>query len=157
MDINYVFIILILMPCMVSMYLMVYLIVEDKNEKNAETERRKVEGEKRPKKTTNFETDVQYLMFLVDYFCKATFSNNLVPYQRNNNNYTMISDDIFDDAVLNTSKQVVQFLSKDYRETLSYYMPNITNFASQLVYNTITKMVLELNKETIKKLSSRQK
>jgi hypothetical protein len=152
MNIDFIYII-ILLPCLISIALFVYLISSDKTEKNVNSGNIEKNN---PKKITTFENDSQYLMFLVDYFCKSAYTNKLLPYQKNNNNYTIISDDIFNEVVIETTRQISKYLSNPYRETISYYVPNVTEFASELVYNTVSKMVLELNKETINNLSKRR-
>lgn len=102
----------------------------------------------------SFEKDIQYLMFLIDYFCKNARDTRLIPYQRANNSYSMINDEVFNEVVLNTTRQVINFISDDYRELLQVYMENVTDFSSTLVFNKITEYTMEINKETIKRVNN---
>jgi hypothetical protein len=142
----------LLLPSVIAIIVFIYMIFINKPAKVSGNVEKKITPEK---KVTTFESDSQYLMFLVDYFCKSAYNNKLVPYQKNNNQYNFINDDIFNEVVMETTRQVSQHLSQPYKDTLAYYIPNTTEFTSELVYNTVTRMVMELNKETIKKLSNR--
>jgi FtsZ-interacting cell division protein ZipA len=137
----------ILSPSIIAIAILVYTLFVNRETKSVGN------VEKNEKKATTFESDSQYLMFLVDYFCKSAYNNKLIPYQKNNNQYAFINDEVFNEVVIETARQITQHLSQPYKDTMSYYVPNITDFTSELVYNTITRMVMELNKETIKKLS----
>jgi len=116
-----------------------------------------VSGNVEKKKTVNptvFDKDVQYLMFIVDYLTKQAEKNRLVPYQKSNNSFSIINDTVFEEVVMSTTTQAMGFLSEDYRQLINYYVGDVTQFTSTLVYNRITEMVYELNKQTIKKLQS---
>jgi hypothetical protein len=123
------------------------------NKKPAVVETGNIEKNKRIT-SSNFEKDIQYLMFLVDYFCKNARETRLIPYQRANNSFSMINDEVFNEVVLETTRKVVNFVSEDYRELLKVYMDNATDFTSTLVFNKITEYTMEINKETIKKVNS---
>jgi hypothetical protein len=102
----------------------------------------------------SFEKDIQYIMFLVDYFCKNARETRLIPYQRANNSYSMINDEVFNEVVLETTRKVVGFVSDDYKDLLKIYMDNVTDFTSTLVFNKIAEYTMEINKETIKRVNS---
>jgi hypothetical protein len=102
----------------------------------------------------SFEKDIQYVMFLVDYFCKNARDTRLIPYQRANNSYSMINDEVFNEVVMETTRKVVGFVSNDYKDMLQSYMDNVTDFTSTLVFNKIAEYTMEINKETIKRVNS---
>jgi hypothetical protein len=145
MDVN---VLILMLPSFVSIAIFLLILID----KDEET-KNQIEKPVGQKHDYNFEKDVQYLIFIVDYFCKVAYSTKLVPYQKGNNGNNFINDNVFNDIVLETTRQVVKYLSVSYREVLSYYIPNITDFVAELVYNKIIEMTMELNRETIRKIS----
>ncbi|QXN70162.1 putative secreted/membrane protein [Bacillus phage vB_BspM_Internexus] len=100
----------------------------------------------------DFESDTKYLMFLVDYFCNKSRDLKLIPYQRRSTSLSLLNDDILIKITAETTHSVMQQLSEPYKESLSVYIRDLTDFVTVLVYNRIAEITVELNRTTIKKV-----
>jgi hypothetical protein len=101
----------------------------------------------------NFEQDVQYLMFLVDYFCNQARNVKLIPFQKANASENFINDETLHSVIFETTREIMICLSEPYRNSLGAYMDNVTDFVSTLVFNRLTEEAMALNKQVIKKLN----
>lgn len=113
---------------------------------------RNVEKKSVIKKNLNFDNDIKYLLFLVEYHCTNSKNNILIPYKENNRGFNIINDDVFKETVESTVIKIIKFLSPEYRDTIEVYVGNTVDFTSELVYNKILQIATELNNDTIKKM-----
>lgn len=108
-------------------------------------------------KHSTFEEDTKYLNYLLDFYCENAMNTQLIPYQKNNDNMNIINEDIFDKIVLDVTKKVIVNLSDSYINLLNFYISDVTDFVSSMVYDRILKFSLKLNTQSIDYLYKKSK
>jgi len=123
-------------------------------QKNNHIERKSEKGIHLPNpRIVNFESDSQFLMFTIKQACNVATITKLYPLHESNAKANLINDETFQTILADATRQVVGQLSTEYRETLSYYTADVIGFVTQLVYNELITVTIELNRQSIKKMN----
>lgn len=93
---------------------------------------------------------------LIKYKCENLYQKVLLPLKNKTlgNSDTIITDEILDSLTLETSKEIIDQLSDNYKEKIYLVIKEekFEEFIVNLVYDKISNIVIQMNKESVRKI-----
>ena len=100
------------------------------------------------------------ILTLINYKVKMTYEKTILPLTNKEIKNGKSKPSIIDDSTTNTIvfivvEDIMKILSPEYKEKMSMVIDsnNIQDFITSLVYDVVSKVVMEANKETIRKMN----
>lgn len=146
MDIYLIFLFIVLVIYILSMVFVIF--IYKKNIKNNQI----------PVQVSNItiEEILKDLDTLIKYKCENLYQKVLLPLKNKTlgNSDAIITDDILDSLTLETSKEIIDQLSDNYKEKIYMVIKRekFEEFIINLVYDKISNIVIQMNKESVRKI-----
>lgn len=108
---------------------------------------------------------LEELQIIIKFECECTYKHIFIPlfkdYGYSNKTRTIdigkiISDNVLNDAIVKTSKNIIENLSEDFINKLSIYInkEKIEEFIVEIVRTNLIELALNLNEKTINKMKN---
>jgi len=147
MDIYLIIMIIIIVLNIICIIINIFMDRKEKNEKNYI-----------PPIISNvtIEEILKDLDTLIKYKCENLYQKVLLPLKNKTlgNSDTIITDEILDSLTLETSKEIIDQLSDNYKEKIYLVIKEekFEEFIVNLVYDKISNIVIQMNKESVRKI-----
>ena len=103
----------------------------------------------------NMEIDFKWLNHLVEKECTNIKNIVLYPRHRNKGGFSMITDDVYNEAIILTSKNVLKRLSDEQFKILSFYVgskDDVQEYIVSVISEHLRDEVDKLNSKVVNKL-----